>query len=149
MVLALEREAVVKNRQEKGGFQMEFTDKLNEGVATLTNTVKSGVDTCLLEGKILDRKKKIRQLTKEIGNLAIVKLDEGEEMSPEIMERYSAIVEMRKEIADLEKGKDSANPICPKCGAKILEGMKYCGNCGASLEAVVEEEDDDEDEEED
>jgi ribosomal protein L40E len=112
---------------------MSFTGKLNEGVATIASTVKTGVDHCMLEGKILEQQKKIKQLTREIGNLTIFRLDEGEEMSPEIMERYSAIQEARNEIAELEKGKDGDVSLCPKCGAKISAGMKYCGKCGAEL----------------
>jgi hypothetical protein len=119
---------------------MEFTEKLNAGVASLANTIKTGIDTCAAEGKILEQQKKIKQLTKEIGNLVVVKLDEGEEMSPEIMERYEAIVEIRDAIDALEKGKSNAGApadVCPKCGGKISEGMKFCGNCGADLTGVT------------
>jgi NADH pyrophosphatase NudC (nudix superfamily) len=124
---------------------MEFTEKLNAGVSSLASTIKTGIDTCAAEGKILEQQKKIKQLTKEIGNLVVVKLDEGEEMSPEIMERYKAIVEIRDVIDELEKGKSNAGApaaVCPKCGGKISDGMKFCGNCGADLTeaaAAVEE----------
>ena len=29
--------------------------------------------------------------------------------------------------------------LCPKCGAKVLEGNKFCTACGVSLELVEEE----------
>jgi ribosomal protein L37AE/L43A len=118
---------------------MQFTDRLNEGVATVASTVKSGVDTCLQEGKILDKKKKIRKLTKEIGKLTVLRLDDGEGMAPEIMERYSAILEARREIEEIESGNDSSVVVCPKCGAKVADGMSFCGNCGAEIAADVEE----------
>jgi hypothetical protein len=115
------------------GLKMNITEKLNEGVATLTSTVKSGVDTCVLEGKILDRQNKIKKLTKEIGNLAIFRLDAGEQMGSEIMERYSTISELRKEIEALENTKGAPSAVCPKCGEKVSAGMSFCGKCGAEL----------------
>jgi hypothetical protein len=118
---------------------MEFTDKFNEGVATVANTVKTGVDTCLLEGKILDRKKRIKKLTREIGNLAVINLDCGVEMSPEIMERYAAIKDIRAEIEEIESGKTSSNDVvCSNCGEKVADGMKFCGNCGSEVGAESE-----------
>jgi hypothetical protein len=121
---------------------MEFSDKFNEGVATVASTVKSGVDICLLEGKILEKKKRIKKLTKEIGNLAVINLDCGAVMSPEITERYAAIKEAREEIEDLESGKagnSSDENVCPSCGEKVAEGMKFCGSCGAEVGEKAEE----------
>jgi hypothetical protein len=119
---------------------MEFTDKLNEGMATIAGTFRSGVGNARTEGKILEQKKRIKNLTREIGKLAVVKLDEGEEMTPAIMERYAAIIEARSEIEVLEKGRElTSEPVCPNCGEKITEGMRYCGNCNADLSAAREE----------
>jgi uncharacterized OB-fold protein len=54
-------------------------------------------------------------------------------MSPEIMERYSAIQKAREEIASLEKEKSVSETKCPSCGAKTSADMKYCGKCGAVI----------------
>jgi uncharacterized OB-fold protein len=54
-------------------------------------------------------------------------------MSPEIMERYSAIQKAREEIASLEKEKSVSEAKCPSCGAKTSADMKYCGKCGAVI----------------
>lgn len=64
----------------------------------------------------------------------MVRLEEGDEMSPEIMERYEAIKTAKEEIAVLESGKKKATIVCQECGAKTSADMKYCGTCGACLQ---------------
>jgi predicted amidophosphoribosyltransferase len=63
-------------------------------------------------------------------------------MSPEITERYAAIKEAREEIEELESGKagsSSDENVCPSCGEKVAEGMKFCGSCGAEVGEKAEE----------
>jgi ribosomal protein S27AE len=119
---------------------MSFTGKINSGMNNLAKSMKTGADNCKLDGKIAEQEKQIKKLSKEIGNLVIVRLDEGDKMSPDIMERYKAILEARKVIEELEGEKVSTEKylICPKCGAKTTLGMRYCGKCGADMS--VEEE---------
>lgn len=112
---------------------MKLTGKLNACMANFTQSMKNGADNCKLEGKIAQQQKIIKELTKEIGNLAIVSLEAGEEMSPDIMERYSAIKEAKEKISELEKERKVSNIVCPSCGAKTSIGMKYCGKCGANM----------------
>lgn len=112
---------------------MNFTGKLNASMTKVARTMKNGVDNCKLDGKIAEQQKKIRVLTKEIGNLAIVRLDAGEEMSPEIMERYCVIEEAREAIATLEKERKKISVKCPDCGARTASDMQYCGKCGAEI----------------
>lgn len=112
---------------------MSFTGKLNAGMASFTASVKNGVDNYKLDGKITEQKNKIKNLTKEIGNLVIVRLEAGDEMSPEIMERYSAIQEAKDMIETLEKERKVTKAVCPSCGTKTSIEMKYCGKCGASM----------------
>lgn len=106
---------------------------LSAGMASMKRGMKTGVDSCKLEGKIAEQQKKIRTLTKEIGNLAIVRLEAGDEMCPEIMERFHAIQEARAEIESLEKGRKIVKIVCPNCGAKTSAKMNYCGKCGSAL----------------
>lgn len=112
---------------------MEFTGKVNAGMANFAKSMKNGVNNCKVDGKIAEQKKKIKTLTKEIGNLALVRLEAGDEMSPEIMERYSAIKEAKEIISALESEKKVTTELCPKCGAKTSIDMKFCGMCGTNM----------------
>ena len=120
---------------------MNFVGTLNAGIASLAQGMKNGAENCKVEGKIAEQQRRIKVLKKEIGNLTIVKLDGGEEMCPEIMERYAAIQEARALIEELKKGKEDTVAICPICGAKNDVDMNYCGKCGAMM---MEEEREDE-----
>lgn len=112
---------------------MSFTGRANAGMTKLAKSMKNGVDNCKVDGKIVEQQKTIKRLTNEIGKLALVKLEAGEEMSPEIMERYFAIKEAKESIAALEKGRKGTSVVCSECGIKTIAGMKYCGGCGAEL----------------
>lgn len=114
---------------------MNVTGKLNAGMSSIVKSMKNGADNCKLDGKIAEQQKKIKILTKEIGNLALVRLEAGDEMCPEIMERYSAIKEAKEMISTLEKEKKTIIVMCPNCGAKTSADMKYCGACGTSIMA--------------
>ena len=114
---------------------MSFTGTVNAGMAKFTQSMKNGAGNCKLDGKISEQQKKIKQLTKEIGNLAVIRLEAGDEMCPEIMERYAAITEARELISEMEKEKKKTTVVCPSCKAKTSADMKYCGVCGTSLKA--------------
>lgn len=115
---------------------MSFTGELNAEMSNLANSIKNSADNFKLDGKIAEQQKKIKVLTKEIGSLALVRLEAGDEMCPEIMERYSAICEAREVIAALEKDRKTTKAICPNCGAKTSVDMNYCGRCGTSMKEV-------------
>lgn len=112
---------------------MNFTGSVNAGMAKIVESMKNGVDNCKADGKIAEQQKKIKILTREIGNLAVVRLEAGDEMCPEIMERYSAIKAAKEMISALEGEKKAVTALCPKCGAKTSVDMKYCGVCGANM----------------
>lgn len=116
---------------------MSFTEKFNVEMSNIARSMRNGVDNCKIEGKIAEQQMKIKTLTKEIGNLAVIKLDEGDEMSPEIMERYEAIKEARKKIENLKTDKKYSKVECPVCGEKTSADMNYCGKCGAGLKDMV------------
>ena len=73
---------------------MNVTGTINVGMAKAARFMRNGVDNCKTDGKIAEQKKIIKALTREIGNLTIVRLEAGEEMCPEIMERYNAITRL-------------------------------------------------------
>lgn len=112
---------------------MNFTGKLNAGMTNFAQSMKNGADNCKLDGKIVEQQKKIKELIREIGNLALVRLEAGDEMCPEIMERYIAIKEAKEQITELEKERKVSGTVCPECGIKTSVGMKYCGNCGFDM----------------
>lgn len=112
---------------------MDFTGTVNAGMVKFAKSMKNGVDNCKVDGKIAEQQKRIKVLTREIGNLALVRLEAGDEMCPEIMERYSAIKEAKEMITTLEKEKKRTTIVCQECGAKTSVDMKYCGVCGSCL----------------
>ena len=115
---------------------MDVTRTINAGMSKMARSMRNGVDNCKTDGKIAEKQKLIKSLTREIGNLALVRLEAGDEMSPEIMERYEAIKVAREEIVVLESGKKKSTVICQECGAKTSVDMKYCGVCGTCLQEV-------------
>lgn len=40
---------------------------------------------------------------------------------------------MAQQLQQAQAGKPQEIIVCPKCGSKNMAGMKFCGNCGASL----------------
>lgn len=112
---------------------MNITGTINAGITKMTGCMKNGVNNCKVDGKIAEQQKKIKTLAREIGNLALIRLEAGDEMSPEIMERYEAIKVAKEEITVLNNEKKKTNVICQKCATKTSINMKYCGMCGAQL----------------
>lgn len=115
---------------------MSFMGKANAGMAKFSKSMKDGMDNCRTDGKIAEQQKIIKELTKEIGNLTLLQLESGVEMSPEIMERYLAVKDAKEKIVQLENDKKVTSVLCQECGAKTKTGMKYCGKCGAQLNNV-------------
>ena len=91
------------------------------------------------DGKAADPEKTIHTMTHEIGNLTVVMLDGDGSVGPDIKERYAAILEARKLMAEAEAGKKYTKTICPHCGRKSSAGMHFCGWCGKALvdEALI------------
>ena len=115
---------------------MDVTGTINAGMSKMTRSMKNSVNNCRIDGKIAEKQKMIKTLTREIGNLAVVRLEVGDEMCPEIMERYEAIKLAKQEIEVLEGEKKKTKTICQVCGAKTSIDMKYCGACGTALQEV-------------
>ena len=118
---------------------MTFTGKFNAGMADMTKAMKNAADNYKLDGKIAEQKKMIKMVTKEIADLVVLRLDAGDEMAPEIMERYNLIKEARAVIEELEKERKTTKVVCPNCGMKTSAEMNYCGKCGTRVKEEVEE----------
>lgn len=112
---------------------MNLKGQISAGMAKISKTVKNGADNWELDGKIAEQKNKIKGLKKEILNLVMVRLDAGDEMYPEIMERYAAILKAKEAIEALEKERKTTKTVCPNCGAKTSVEMNYCGQCGVNI----------------
>ena len=106
---------------------------LNAGLESVKKGVQDGADNYKIEGKIIEQKKEIKRLTKEIGTLAILRLEAGDIMSPEIMERFDAIKAAQAEIEALENSRKTVKIVCENCGSKNSKKMNFCGQCGAAL----------------
>ena len=113
---------------------MDVTGTINAGISKMARGMKNSVDNCKIDGKIAEKQKMIKSLTKEIGNLALVRLEAGDEMCPEIMERYEVIKDAKEEIVVLQSEKKKSTVVCKECGAKTFIDMKYCGVCGTCLQ---------------
>ena len=113
---------------------MNITGTVNAGMRKMADGMKNGVNNCKVDGKIAEQQKRIKMLTKEIGNLALVRLEAGDEMCPEIMERYEVIKDAKEEIVVLQSEKKKSTVVCKECGAKTFIDMKYCGVCGTCLQ---------------
>ena len=112
---------------------MNLRERFYSDLAGMSDFLRTNADDCQIDLKIAEQERLIRKLTSEIGNLAVLNLDNGEEMSPEIMERYEIIKTAKQKIEEMRADKKSASRECPKCGAKVPSGMKYCGECGSPL----------------
>lgn len=88
---------------------MDITGTINAEMSKMARSMRNGIDNCKTDGKIAEKQKLIKSLTREIGNLALVRLEAGDEMSPEIMERYEAIKAAKEEISVLESEKKEVN----------------------------------------
>ena len=62
---------------------MDVTGTINAGMTKMARSMRNSVDNCKADGKIAEQRKIIKALTREIGNLALLRLEAGDEMSPE------------------------------------------------------------------
>lgn len=130
---------------------MGIMESINAGVNSAMKACKNGTDSVKAKAKIVEQERLIEKMTAEIGNLMVVELDNGQDASPAIMERYEAIKVARAIIAELEVEKSDGSKVCPNCGKRSIGELAYCGACGTKLvlpeemavEAPVEEDKED------
>lgn len=113
--------------------------------ASAMNGMKRSMKNCRRDGDIVDQQKRIDDLTREIGAITVVKLDQrgsaldaqgapaAKAMEEAVMERYRGILDAREAIDASEQSKELRRAVCPVCGQKTLAGMRYCGCCGAEI----------------
>ncbi len=107
-----------------------FMGKCYAGMNSMVTGMKRSNANWKQDGKVAEAEKTIHTMTREIGNLTVVMLDGDRSVGPDIKERYAAILEARKVMAEAEAGKNHTKTVCPHCGKKSSAGMHYCGWCG-------------------
>lgn len=119
---------------------MNIVDSINAGVNSAMKAAKTGTENYKMKAAIAEQERIIEKMTEEIGNLVLIDLDNGTELSPAVMERYEAIKEARNIIDELKVEKpEVVKKICPSCGKKTTGEMAYCGYCGTKLVVETEE----------
>lgn len=111
--------------------------KAYAGTARAVKDMKTANANFRQDGKVADAEKTIKAMTREIGNLTVIMLDGNREVGPDIKERYMAIVDARRIIAEAEAEKVHTKTVCPHCGKKTTAGMHYCGWCGELLSGTA------------
>ncbi len=112
---------------------MGFKENVGNVMSKVVRFMKNQVENIKIYFHISEQKRKINELTKEIGDLAIKRLESGYELSPEIMVCYSSIIDSKNMINMLKKDIKVSKVACPKCGEKNHVDMNYCGKCGANV----------------
>ena len=107
-----------------------FMGKCYAGMNSMVTGMKCSNLNWKQDGKAAEAEKTIHTMTREIGNLTVVMLDGDRSVGPDIKERYSAILEARKLMAEADK---LEKYLGPHCGKKSSVGMHYCGWCGEAL----------------
>ena len=105
-----------------------FMGKCYAGMNGMVTGMKRSNLNWKQDGKAAEAEKTIHTMTREIGNLTVVMLDGDRSVGPDIKERYSAILEARKLMAEAEAGKKhtkAAKRAAPECttaagAAKLL-----------------------------
>ena len=82
-----------------------FMGKCYAGMNSMVTGMKRSNLNWKQDGKAAEAEKTIHTMTREIGNLTVVMLDGDRSVGPDIKERYSAILEARKLMAEAEAGK--------------------------------------------
>lgn len=125
---------------------MNLMDSLNSGVNSAMKACKSGTENIKIKAAISEQERIIEKMTEEIGNLVIIDLDNGTQLSPAVMERYEAIKAAREIINEIKIDKPEViKRVCPSCGKKSTGDMMYCGHCGSKLEIDTESAEDKDD----
>ena len=94
-------------------------------------------EAMLICDKIILAQDKIKVLEGQINQIKA----EGEARKAE-REAVKAEKKAAEKVAEAEKAAEKAgielDPVCSGCGAELVEGVKFCGQCGTPVEAPAE-----------
>jgi rRNA maturation endonuclease Nob1 len=126
-------------------FEMAFLNNLKDKVGNLAQSAaqKSGevVEITKLNMNIKTEKEGIESLYQQLGEYCFRKYASGETDDQKVTELCEQ-VKIHLENIDFfeEKINEIKNMVvCPSCGNKILKANKFCGKCGAKVNAQEEQ----------
>lgn len=117
------------------GFFDELSDSIVNTTKDLGKMAQNAGDMTKLQ---YDKKVKEAELTKLYEKLGKKYYDEHKDEDDEKIKEITAVILRIKEISDdimqLKGGK-----ACPKCGALVKDGSKFCSSCGEKIDDIFEE----------
>lgn len=123
---------------------MALLDKLTALTKAATEKTGDMVELTKLNYRLSGEKTAIEEAKKKIGEHYWNKYASGQALDDEvtifcqeIAAAESNISEIQAEIQAIKKVKEREEPnpdVCSACGAKLTEGMRFCGECGAKVD---------------
>ncbi|WP_169891047.1 zinc ribbon domain-containing protein [Litchfieldia alkalitelluris] len=126
--------------------------KLGEGLSKFQGGIEQGKQKLQLVQEINRLKKEINEVSGkkakvllEVGQATYNKIRQGEITDPELVELTEKLVgfdhniyQSRKKVAELNSTSDNQGGItCPSCQTVNSNDAKFCGGCGAKVEAAA------------
>lgn len=116
---------------------MALSDWSRKFSNSITQKAKDISEISALKGQVSAEQKKLESYYQNLGKLyyehsAEYPVPELEELVRLIGESQKKIEELNSQVSTIENAR-----VCPKCGARIEEGMVYCIGCGARLEDLL------------
>lgn len=118
-------------------------EKTEEITKTLGEKAEAALEIQRLNSQVNKERSKISDTHKKIGEVLWAKFEAGEEIPEDFKEHCTAISDGLTRIDDLKiaiaKIKATAfageepKTVCPSCGAQVVLGAKFCGECGSKM----------------
>ncbi|NHM27194.1 zinc ribbon domain-containing protein [Desulfofundulus sp. TPOSR] len=128
---------------------VDFFDKVRQsvqkGVATVSVKSKEALETSRIKGEISVIEQRRREAIEELGNIVYIMFSQGGFDEVRIKDKCAIIAEIDKQLETRREklkeihiksqealGKPVTVGTC-ECGAKIIQGAKFCGKCGKKV----------------
>ena len=118
---------------------MGFLDELSDSIVNTTKDLgKMAQNAGDLTKLQYDKKVKESELSKLYEKLGKKYYEEHKDEDDENIKEITAVVLRIKEISD-EIMQKKGGMACPKCGALVKEGSRFCSECGEKIDDIFEE----------
>jgi rubrerythrin len=118
---------------------MSFLDELSDSIVNTTKDLgkmaQNAGDMTKLQR---DKRVKENELSKLYEKLGKKYYEEHKDEDDEEIKNITAVILRIKEISD-EIMQKKGGMACPKCGALVKEGSKFCSACGEKIDDIFEE----------